>query len=190
MRCTSEAGRRAARRVVGWSLAWGLAACTVPPSVPYTLDQQTPLQDPMPGTAILYLLRSPYDGQDLTIVVDGRKVADLPKMKYTAITLKPGTHAVVATVKHVASADAPAAPPYALEAAADQRYFLVLPEAEVHTSTGIAGFMPMGKAGVMPIFVTRDVIDEGSQRWKLTNEEIAQWYLFYTRPVLPERDAL
>lgn len=174
-----------ARRGAGWLfVALLLHACTSAPDL-YDPSKATPLQDPLPGKAIAYLLRSPYDPSDVTIRVDGVKVADLPKSRYTAISLAPGHH-VLTTL----SGDRAMAPPLDLEVGAGQRRFTYLSAPEYATVPDLR-FVTVGKGVLVPIMGSRPVERPGApQEWIFVTEERAQWFLFYTRPSAPEPGAL
>jgi hypothetical protein len=145
------------------------------------------LQDPVPGTALIYLLRSPYDDEDLSVFVDSVKAAFLPAGRYTALSLAPGHHTVVTVFSNARHREQ--IPPFDFEANRDQRYFLNLPAPERKTEKGLIAVLPVPGA-VVPVMGQR-VIETGAPRsWVQLREDESHWFIFYAKPIAPEPNAL
>jgi hypothetical protein len=153
----------------------------------YVPPTKANLLDPLPGKALVYLLRSPDDPLFLTVFVNGVKVADLPPEKYTAISLNAGSHVISTLSKSTKPQDQ--LPPLTLTTVPGERYFLALPAPEIRTESGIVGFAPIGKFP-LPLMGTQ-ISETGAQRaWIQVKEDESHWFIFYSKPIAPEADAL
>lgn len=158
-----------------------LAACAPPPFKPLEFPPPLPLQDPLPGRAMVYLLRTPDDGATVTVFLSGTKVATLPRGTYTALSLKPGSYAI--TIK--SGSPQPESP--VLTVSAGERRFLYT---AVPTDSGMSvQFMPAGKAGIVPLLVPQRT-RTGARSWRECNESDAQGLLSISKVVHPEIDEL
>lgn len=163
-----------------------LSGCAAP--TPYEPPVDKLLQDPLPGQAIVYLLRAPYDDETMEIVVSGRKVAVLPGSTYTALSLPPGRHLLQARSRGVFGAEVDAAQAVELELLPDQRRFLYV-SGTTENSFGYAGLIPLGRGAVVPLFLPRNVTDARTRTWKEMTELDAQGLMSISRLVLPARSA-
>lgn len=77
---------RFAQSVVLFALLCGCA------SKPLNAPPSTVLQDPLPGLAIVYILRVPHDSAAVEVSLNDVSIARLPAETYTAISLRPGTY--------------------------------------------------------------------------------------------------
>lgn len=85
------------RALSGIFLLAGVCAWANPPAAtPTPQPKQIQLQDPMPGQALLYLVRISGDMETVTVLVDGVKVATMPPGSYTAIGVAPGARRLTA----------------------------------------------------------------------------------------------
>lgn len=159
-----------------------LAACAPPPFKPLEFPPPLPLQDPMPGRAMIYLLRTPDDGQTVTVFFNGTKVAKLPRGTYTALSLKPGSYAITTTRSGAPQPDSPV-----LTVSAGERRFLYT---AVPTDSGMSlQFMPAGRAGIAPLLVPQRT-RTGGRLWRECSESDAQGLFSISKVVHPEVDEL
>jgi len=61
---------------------------------PLNFPPPTVLQDPLPGLAIVYILRVPHDSAAVEVSLNDVPIARLPAETYTAINLRPGTYTI------------------------------------------------------------------------------------------------
>ena len=160
-----------------------LAACAAPEFKPLEFKPPVALQDPLPGQAIVYLLRVPHDGAAVPVYFNGTKVASMPPESYTAVSLRPGTYAL-SSVASDGSAQSEAS---VLTVGAGERRFLY---AGVPTrgSTSLF-FVPFKPTGVIPLAVPLRQAT-GGRFWHECNEQDAQGLLSISKVTSPERDAL
>ena len=162
-----------------------VAGCATPTE--YIRPTKANLQEPITGTALVYLLRSPYDALSVTVYVDGTKVVDLPPERYTAISLAPGTHIFTSISKSKRPEDQ--LQPIKLSMASESRYFLNLPAPERRTENGLIGTVPIG--GIPIPLVGQRTVETGTKRgWVEVQEEDSHWFIFYSKPIAPEPGAL
>ncbi|MBX3656565.1 MAG: hypothetical protein KF686_20515 [Ramlibacter sp.] len=140
------------------------------------------LQEPFPGMAILYLIRSPGDVEALSILVDGVKVATLPESGYTVLLVNPGLRKLASATK--------SGPEPSLDLAAaegDRRFFYV---SGVHKK-------PMGDAAkALPLFglwglaidggLNQPSTATGTRTWKECDEQEARDLISIAKLVLPD----
>ena len=85
------------RALTGLLLIASVCAWANPPAATATPQpKEIQLQDPMPGQALLYLVRISGDMETVTVLVDGVKVATMPPNSYTAIGVAPGARRLTA----------------------------------------------------------------------------------------------
>lgn len=149
---------------------------------PLSFPPNVVLQDAPPGMAIVYLIRAPHDGATLPVYIDGRLVAKLPPMTYTAAVVAPGAHKI-ASAPHGGNAEAPAS---LLAVAAGERRFLHV-SAPRNTSLEV-GALPIG--GTVAISATHISTFSGTRTWAECSELDAQGLMSLGKLVLPERGAL
>lgn len=138
------------------------------------------LQDPMPGQALLYLVRIPGDSATAAVLVDGAKVATMTPDSYTAISVAPGIRRLSATT--------PAGPEQTTEINLQQderRFFYLL--APYTRPVGGSGYMFFGLLGaVVQETFNRPGVDGGSRVWTETPEPEAKGMMAGTTLVLPD----
>ena len=158
-----------------------LTGCTAPTIHPDLLV----LQDPLPGQALVYLLRTPYDALELKIQVNGKTVAVLPPESYTAVSLAPGQYELSTTSSSVFSSDAPVTTPLSIALQPDQRVFYAI-AGTTEKSIGLAGFVPI-RGGVIPLLVQQNSTAKNSRSWKEYSELDARGLITISKLALPER---
>jgi hypothetical protein len=132
------------------------------------------VQDPMPGQALLYLIRAPHDSSTFSLRVGGVLAAVLPPEAYAALSLPPGQHIIQTYAGAVPRGGESTVPELKVAVEPNSRYFLVLsgrserPGAAVQALAAVAGgpftwFIPMS-TGVVA----------GSHTWKPYTEEEAR----------------
>jgi hypothetical protein len=164
-----------------------LGACATP-SKPYTPPVDKPLQDPLPGQAVIYLLRAPYDRERLELSIDGKKVALLSESTYTAVSLSPGRHVMLTKFPSLFAEGTDAAPPIELYLKADQRRFFNV-SGITSKLTALAGVLPIPSGGGVPLLIQRAGTVDGTRSWKEVTELDAQGLMSISKLVLPERNA-
>jgi hypothetical protein len=99
-----------------------LVACATPqPFKPLVFAPDTRLQDPLPGKAVVYLLRVPTEGTTVTVFFNVKRMAVLPPSTFTAVMVDPGTYEVASTEGIWSSSKTPAS---RLTVSAGERRFL------------------------------------------------------------------
>lgn len=162
--------------------------CALEPK-PYSSPKDTPLQDPPPGKAIVYLLRAPYDSADIGVFVGGIKVATIPSGKYTAIALPPGRHVFTTRAVSIFGVGQEIAPTFSVDVQENQRRFLSISGATTKAPE-LVGALPMPGGGAVPLIQSVQSTAPGSRTWKEVPELDAQGLMSISTPSLPERDAL
>jgi len=142
------------------------------------------LQDPLPGQALVYLLRAPHDGLDIGVNVNAKQLVMLPPESYTALSLPAGKH-VLTTFSSASSPHTPVAPPLEISVSPNQRVFYAI-AGVTEKSVGLSGFIPIGGGGLAPLMLPRQAIVAGSRSWKEFSELDARGLLTVSRLVLPE----
>lgn len=132
------------------------------------------LQDPLPGMAIVYLLRVPHDPVPLDILIDGKRIATLPPSTFTVATLAPGEHGLRA----VKPGDESQPPASLLAVAAGERRF-------VYSSVPTRTQTTLNLIGALPL-LGRSQQMAGDRRWTDCSELDAQGLMSTARLVLPE----
>jgi hypothetical protein len=161
-----------------------LAACVSPKE--YVRPTRSNLQDPVPERALIYLLRSPYDEADVQVLLNGVRVVVLPASTHSVVVVTPGKYALTTRTTRDQST---VVPDFAFEVQAARRYFLNLPAPERRYEKGIVG---IGAAGgvPLPIIGTTSTATGAARQWWFASEDDAHWFIFYSKPVLPEAGAL
>lgn len=176
------------RTAIALVLVLAAAGCAVEPK-PYSPPKETPLQDPPPGKAIVYLLRAPYDSAEITVFVGAAKVATIPPGKYTAIALPPGRHVFITRAASIFGVGGEIAPSFHLNVRENQRRFLNISGSTTKTPA-LVGALPMPSGGGIPLVMPVQSTAPGSRSWKEVSELDAQGLMSISTPSLPERDAL
>lgn len=139
------------------------------------------LDNPLPGQALIYFIRSPYDALPVSIFVSGREVAVLPPESHTAVSIEPGQYTVKTYVSPPSSRPEVAASEFSVDLRLDERHFLVLSGSSDRPNTVVqllGAFAGMGM--VVPTAVIPD-----SRAWKLYTESDARPMLTITTRVPP-----
>ena len=157
-------------------------------SKPYVAPLDVNLQDPLPGTAVIYVIRAPYDTSELSIYEGNRKLATLPSSTYTAITLQPGKHVLITHSPSIFFSELELAPKYELALQAEERKFLYI-SGENSTSPTLTALLPISGT-IMPLILPTKDTSAGTRSWKEINELDAQGLMSIAKPVLPEKGAL
>lgn len=170
---------------IGWLVCAALMGCATPPK-PYEAPQDTPLQDPLPGRAVVYLLRAPYDDLRLEVILSGIRVAVLPPEAYTAIDAAPGIHEIRTRFASRSGAGEEIAPPFQLQLQANERRFLNVSGVTAKT-VGVSGFLSLPKGVPVPMPVPMTGTASGTHSWKEVTELDAQGLMSISRFVWPAR---
>jgi hypothetical protein len=165
-----------------------LGGCAGSPK-PYVAPVDQPLQEPVPGKALIYLLRAPYDDQQLEITLSGRKVAVLPGSSYTAVSMPPGIHVLRTQSSGLFSSGVEAAQPFELDLKANERRFFNVSGVTARTA-GLAGVIPLSRGAGAPLLLPQTGTVANTRTWKEVTELDAQGLMSISRLVLPEKDAL
>jgi len=102
-----------------------LAFMTSGCSTTYPDPDSLVLQEPLPGHALVYLIRGPHDEFKMRVRIRGAFESVLPPETYTAVSLGPGRHRVETEFSQ-SSDGRPAAEVFELQLEAGDRHFLVL----------------------------------------------------------------
>lgn len=162
------------RRSALATLAVLLSGCSTRRFEPLTPPADVPLQDPLPGQAIAYLMRAPHDPGEVTVYLGDRQVAVLPAETYTAVSVAPGSYVLkgVVTGQEQASAGGLAVS----FQAGERRFFYTAVPSDSHVAftplLGAATFLPMSS----PV---------GPRAWQECREVDAQGLMSIGRLVLP-----
>jgi hypothetical protein len=84
------------------------------------------LQDPLPGQALLYLLRAPHDDAPLQVHLNTRPIVTLPGDSYTVVSLSPGTYLLTCTGRGMNGNDQLVAEPIEMQLNLDERRVLLM----------------------------------------------------------------
>ena len=161
---------------------FALAGCASPEFKPLVFAQDVALQDPLPGMAIVYLLRAPHDRASVPVYFNARKMALLPPASYTAVSIQPGTYSVASAAPGT-NAESPAS---ILTVRAGERRFLYT---SVPTRSSVSlSFIPGGPVGAIPLFLPTTV-PAGARTWNECRELDAQGLMSTSKPVMPEPGA-
>lgn len=163
-----------------------IGCATVPR--PYMAPVDKLLQDPLPGQALIYLLRAPYDDQQLCVTLSGTKVAVLPGASYTAVSAQPGTHVLRTQSSGLLSCGSEAAHPFELSLKVDERIFLNVSGVTAKT-VGITGIIPLPGGAGIPLLLPQTSTAAGTRTWKKVTELDAQGLMSISHLVMPERNA-
>lgn len=173
--------------VVVSALVIAVAGCASPMK-PLEFPPSVALQDPLPGQALVYLIRAPHDQLGIAVYANGRLVAVLPHGTYTAVSLPLGTYRLT-SLTHSSSqlfGSWEAAVPLELAVAPDQRRFFYISQPSGTASS--INFLSLGKGGVLPI-ASHSSSPIGPRIWKETTEHEAQGLLVISKVALPEKSA-
>jgi len=145
-------------------------------------EADVPLQDPLPGKAIIYLLRVPNDDVHLEVLLDGAPVANLPPDKYTVISAAAGAYLLSGTTSKEVL------PSTALVLKDGERRFFYVSGANANSLGVSTTFLPL--FGALAGLLARTGTVDGSRSWKECVELDARGFMSVSSLVLPKRDAL
>ena len=171
------------RRSAVFLTFFALAGCGSTAFKPTVFAPAVNLQDPLPGMAIVYLLRIPRDTATVTVHFDARKMAVIRPESYTAVSVKPGTY----EVKALAS-DGPSEPASSvLTVSAGERRFLYTSMPNQLSANLSSTFIP--RVGYITIATPRGAVAR-VRTWKECSELDAQGLMSSAKVVLPEPGAI
>lgn len=141
-----------------------------------------PLQDPPPGMAVVYLIRTPHDGQTIQVLLDGQSPFLLPPETHTVLFLQPGRYALKGVHRSTFGAKSEAFLPVQLQVSADSRSFFYLSGVSGR-SMQMQGLVPLAGGILMPIVTEQLAVDAATRTWKPCSEHDAQGFLSVARYV-------
>lgn len=161
-------------------LASTLVGCTTPKE--YVPPQKVVLQDPLPGQGLIYLLRAPYDDDDISWSLNGGKVTSLPKERYTAVSVAPGTYSLKTEIKNLSISGSPAAIPvltFSIRPNERLCFFLPAPERKLVQSTDLL----VVPHKYMLALSAQHMKETGAERaWTQATPDDVNWFINYTKP--------
>jgi hypothetical protein len=168
-------------------LASILGGCSAPPMRPLEFAPLVRLQDPLPGRAIVYLIRAPHDGAEIAVRASETLLAVLPRGTYTAISLPPGIYRISSTTLSTSTllGSAESSAPLELAVSADQRRFFYL--SQPRSTSDSLTLLPIG-GGVLPA-LSHTSAPSGPRSWKEATEREAQDLMTISKLALPEKNA-
>ena len=141
------------------------------------------LQDPLPGKAIIYLMRAPFDNARFQVYANQKLVARLPKETYTAVSLEPGSYTLRTTPF---DSDESVAPDAKVELQPDTRYFLLIAGSDrAVAKTNV--FVVVSPTPIVLFIPAPYSITKGTHTWRPNSEAEARPMLSIATLVLPER---
>jgi hypothetical protein len=189
LRCIDVAdylGDNMNRRAAMIAMSVTVIGCASKEFKPLEFAPPIALQDPLPGLAIIYLLRAPHDPVAVDVALNSTLVARLPAGTYTAVNLRPGAYAI-ATREHSSVTTTDGVDNPVLTVSAGERRFLYT---SVPTqSKDSIGMAFVGKSGIIPLLapVTTRV---GQRTWHECSELDAQGLMSIGRVITPDRQSL
>ena len=156
---------------------------------PYVPPVDKPLQDPLPDQALIYLLRAPYDDQQLDVSLSGKKIAVLPGSSYTAVSALPGNYVLQTNSSGLFAFGTEAAQPLELVLKANERRFFNVSGITERT-VGIGGAILIRGVAGFPLLFPQTGTAASTRTWKEVTELDAQGLMSISRLVVPERNAL
>lgn len=170
-------------RTLGASLAcWIvlLGGCTAPPRTP----ADVPLQDPLPGSALVYLMRTPHDPVTVELFLTGRPYVTLPPETYTVLSLPPGKYSLATTAIAANGNRQVVADLLALELRPGIRSFYVLSGINERAKE-LPSLNAMITRPLSAVSESSDRVAKGSREWKESGELETRSMVTVTRLVLP-----
>jgi hypothetical protein len=134
------------------------------------------LQDPLPGQAVVYLLRAPHDRDVFSMEVSGKRLFTLPPGTFTVLSVSPGPFRITGTTTSFLGGVSSAFMPAEFSIQNGQRAFLYV-SGDTQRSFDITGVMPLGKAGVMLQSRSGLSTEAGTRTWKECSEVDAQGFI-------------
>jgi len=174
------------RRALLFSLCAALVGCASREFKPLEFAPPVRLQDPLPGLAIVYLLRAPHDSVSVDVALNSTPVARLPAETYTAVSLQPGTYTITTAESSEVKASGPGADPVLTVSAGERRFLYTSVPTRSTESLGVAF---AGKGGAIPLLLPV-TIRVGQRTWHECNEIDAQGLMSIGKLVAPGRQLL
>jgi hypothetical protein len=171
------------RRSVLALLAAGLFAAGCAHRV-YQEPENLVLQDPLPGQALVYFIRTPHDFSAISIASGGKLLAKLPKETFTALSVAPGEH-IIET--YFSGTSEVATGPIALRVAPDTRYFLALTDRRERPGQVAHVIDAIVKGPLAWAVPAGTQVSAGSREWKAYEESDARPLITIAELALPER---
>ena len=171
-------------QILAFTLCACLAGCA---AHVYESPESVRLQDPLPGEALLYLIRAPHDPLAISVRSAGKNLANLPADTYTAISLAPGTYQLKTVALSLGSSGEAAALDVTLKLEPDARYFLVISGRSERPGQAIQVLDALSKGPFAWYIPTSTSVVPGSREWKPYSEHDARPLLTLAKLVLPER---
>ena len=171
------------RRALAFALSIALTGCASREFKPLEFAPPVALQDPLPGLAIVYLLRAPHDPVVVDVALNSALAARLPAETYTAVSLQPGTYAIATTD---GTASSPGDNPVLTVSAGERRFLYTSVPTRSTDSLGVAF---AGKAVPIPL-LSPVTIRVGQRTWRECSELDAQGLMSISKLVAPVRQSL
>jgi hypothetical protein len=160
-----------------------LTGCASTEFEPLTFAPDVMLQDPLPGMAIVYLIRAPHDNAAISVYFNSSKMALLPPNSYTVVSIQPGTYQVASAAPGTSASTTGSSS--VLTVKAGERRFLYT---SVHTRSSASFIFIPSASGVIPL-VLPTITGSGARTWNECNELDAQGLMSSAKPVPPEPGA-
>ena len=165
------------RRSVLVALSACVAGCAInPPASYYQPPPLIPIQDPLPGHGIVYLLRAPHDPETLAIQLNTQQPFRLEPSTYTVLVLKPGDYAMRGTEGGLFGRTKEAFAPVSFRIHDGQRAFLYV-SGITDTSVFINSIVPLSKGAFFVDGGLRPSTAFGTRSWKECSELDAQGFM-------------
>jgi hypothetical protein len=167
-------------------LAVFVTACAdnKPPSY-YKPGPLVPLQDPLPGLAMVYLFRAPHDLDAFHMEIDQKPPFVLKPGSYTVLSFAPGEFGMRGYAVSRFGTKSPAFQPTLLRLREGQRIFLYV-SGENDSSFLLKSIVPIGRGGVLVDGGIRTSTVAGTRSWKECNEIDAQGFISISKLQLIE----
>lgn len=150
----------------------------------YQEPESLVLQDPLPGQALVYFIRTPLDFSAISIASGGKLLAKLPKESFTALSIAPGEH-IIET--HFSGSSEVAAAPVVLRVKPDTRYFLALTGRRERPGQVVQVVDAIVKGPLAWAVPAGTQVSAGSREWKPYEESDARPLITIAELALPER---
>lgn len=152
--------------------AWLVACAENKPPGYYAPPPLQPLQDPLPGHAVLYLFRAPHDRSTLLIRIRSKTDFLLEPSTYTVLSLRPGDYTITS-----GDASKAAFAPAPLRLQEGERAFMYVSGSNEDSLSleNIAALLDRDRdrpfSGIVP------AVAPGSRSWKVCSEVDAQGFM-------------
>lgn len=142
------------------------------------------LKEPVPGKALVYFLRAPFDRGTFNVLGNGQLLVTLPIATYAALSLAPGEYRFVTTSSGLFGGNSQLIEPMEITLKPDQRVFYHV-SGRGETSIGLAGTVTLQGGGVLPLLKREDVLRD--RVWKECSELDARGLITISQEVEPEK---